>query len=186
MNKAARRSENKIINVIDEFDYSTQNESYNRQFRKWRREKENKFSFSFVSNKNESIFIDGKGFVSENAVSAEKETLSRIFYIVGNAMLIWLVTDTIIVKFIVQFFSIIGIDVHNNFFNTAIYGGSLEIVTVIAVMSLLKMSVTMLYMHKRFKVPLKVEFMRTMNHPSGLVTAISLALLVCTIINIPA
>ena len=73
MNKAAQHS-NKIINVIDEFDYSTQNESYNRQFKKWRREKENKFSFRFSSNKNESIFIDGKGFVSENAVSAEKET----------------------------------------------------------------------------------------------------------------
>lgn len=185
MNKAAQHS-NKIINVIDEFDYSTQNESYNEQFRKWRRKKENKFSFSFSSNKNESIFIDGKGFVSENAVSAEKKILSRIFCTVGNAMLIWLVTDTIILKFLIKFFSIIGINVHNNFFSTGIYGGSIEIVISIIIVSLIKMLVTMLYMHKQFRVPLKVEFMHTMNHPSGLVTAISLALVVCTIINIPS
>ncbi|HAE51782.1 MAG TPA: CAAX protease family protein [Ruminococcus sp.] len=185
MNKAAQHS-NKIINVIDEFDYSTQNESYNEQFRKWRRKKENKFSFSFSSNKNESVFIDGKGFVSENAVSAEKEILSRIFCTVGNAMLIWLVTDTIILKFLIKFFSIIGINVHNNFFSTGIYGGSIEIVISIIIVSLIKMLVTMLYMHKQFRVPLKVEFMHTMNHPSGLVTAISLALVVCTIINIPS
>ena len=185
MNKAAQHS-NKIINVIDEFDYSTQNESYNEQFRKWRRKKENKFSFSFSSNKNESVFIDGKGFVSENAVSAEKKILSRIFCTVGNAMLIWLVTDTIILKFLIKFFSIIGINVHNNFFSTGIYGGSIEIVISIIIVSLIKMLVTMLYMHKQFRVPLKVEFMHTMNHPSGLVTAISLALVVCTIINIPS
>ena len=185
MNKAAQHS-NKIINVIDEFDYSTQNESYNEQFRKWRRKKENKFSFSFSSNKNESVFIDGKGFVSENAVSAEKEILSRIFCTVGNAMLIWLVTDTIILKFLIKFFSIIGINVHNNFFSTGIYGGSIEIVISIIIVSLIKMLVTMLYMHKQFRVPLKVEFMHTMNHPSGLLTAISLALVVCTIINIPS
>ena len=185
MNKAAQHS-NKIINVIDEFDYSTQNESYNEQFRKWRRKKENKFSFSFSSNKNESVFIDGKGFVSENAVSAEKEILSRIFCTVGNAMLIWLVTDTIILKFLIKFFSIIGINVHNNFFSTGIYGGSIEIVISIIIVSLIKMLVTMLYMHKQFRVPLKVEFMHTMNHPSGLVTAISLVLVVCTVINIPS
>ncbi len=185
MNKAAQHS-NKIINVIDEFDYSTQNESYNEQFRKWRRKKENKFSFSFSSNKNESVFIDGKGFVSENAVSAEKKILSRIFCTVGNAMLIWLVTDTIILKFLIKFFSIIGINVHNNFFSTGIYGGSIEIVISIIIVSLIKMLVTMLYMHKQFRVPLKVEFMHTMNHPSGLVTAISLVLVVCTVINIPS
>jgi hypothetical protein len=185
LNKAAQHS-NKIINVIDEFDYSTQNESYNEQFRKWRRKKENKFSFSFSSNKNESVFIDGKGFVSENAVSAEKKILSRIFCTVGNAMLIWLVTDTIILKFLIKFFSIIGINVHNNFFSTGIYGGSIEIVISIIIVSLIKMLVTMLYMHKQFRVPLKVEFMHTMNHPSGLVTAISLVLVVCTVINIPS
>ena len=101
-------------------------------------------------------------------------------------MLIWLVTDTIILKFLIKFFSIIGINVHNNFFSTGIYGGSIEIVISIIIVSLIKMLVTMLYMHKQFRVPLKVEFMHTMNHPSGLVTAISLVLVVCTVINIPS
>ena len=153
MNKAAECSESKIINVIDEFDYSTQNDSYNGQFIKWRRKKENKFSFSFSSNKDESVFIDGKGFVSENAVSAEKRTLARIFNIIGNAMLIWLVTDTVIVKFLVKFLGIIGIDVNNNFFNNTIYGGSIEIVTVLIIVSLIRMIVTMFYLHESFKVP---------------------------------
>ncbi len=33
-----------IVDVIDEFDYSTQNESYNEKFRKWRKKKENPFA----------------------------------------------------------------------------------------------------------------------------------------------
>ena len=38
------------INVIEEFDYSTQSKLYSDHFKEWRKRKENPFSFSFEMN----------------------------------------------------------------------------------------------------------------------------------------
>ena len=46
-------NKNSIVNVIDEFDYSTQNDAYNEKFKKWRRNKDNHCAFNYSANKNE-------------------------------------------------------------------------------------------------------------------------------------
>ena len=43
-----------IINVVDQFDYSTQNDNYNAKFRAWRKNKENPYAFNFKLNRKES------------------------------------------------------------------------------------------------------------------------------------
>lgn len=185
MKNVTEKAEKNIINVIDEFDYSTQNETYNEKFREWRKKKDNIYSYSFEKNVRERVYIDGKGFVNDDAVKKERETLSNIFSVIGKAMLIWVVIDSIVGKLIIQFLSIIGVDVHNNFFSTAIYGGSMEIVLSIIAVTIIKLGVTAFYLHNSFKMPGKVEFMGHMNHPSGLFGAIALTLVVCTIVNLP-
>lgn len=174
-----------IIDVVSEFDYSTQNKKYSDNFRKWRRNKNNPFAFNFSANKNESIFIDGKGFIDNSPVVSEHETLSRIFYIIGIAMLLWVTFENIIGKIIIYTLDIIGVNIHSAFFSTSCYGGSIEIVTVMIVLSLIKIYVPTIYIHKKLKMPLKVEFMDTMNHPTELINAIAMSLIVCTITSIP-
>ncbi len=183
--KTASDYEKTIIDVVEEFDYSTQNESYNKKFRKWRKNKNNPYTFNFSTNKKERIFIDGKGFVSNSPAESEHETISRIFFIIGTAMLLWVTIDNIIGKMIIFFLDIIGVNVHTTFFSTSCYGGSIEIVTVLIVISLIKICMPAFYIHKRLKMPHKVEFMSTMNHPSELISAIALSLAVCTVTNIP-
>lgn len=174
-----------IIDVVSEFDYSTQNEKYNNNFRKWRKNKKNPYAFNFSVNKNESIFIDGKGFVDNSHTASEHKTISRIFYIIGLAMLMWVASENIIGKIIIYILDIIGINIHSAFFSTSCYGGSIEIVTVMIIISLIKIYVPALYIHKKLKMPLNVEFMSTMNHPSELINAIAMSLIVCTITSIP-
>lgn len=174
-----------IIDVVSEFDYSTQNKNYSDNFRKWRRNKNNPFAFNFSANKNERIFIDGKGFVDNSPAVSEHETISRIFYIIGIAMLIWVTFENIIGKIIIYALDIIGVNIHSAFFSTSCYGGSIEVVTVMIILSLLKIYAPALYMHHKLKMPLKVEFMGTMNHPSELIGAIAMSLIVCTVTSIP-
>lgn len=183
--KTASDYERTIIDVVEEFDYSTQNESYSKSFRKWRKNKNNPYTFNFSVNKKESIFIDGKGFVSNSPAASERETISRIFFIIGTAMLIWVTIDNIIGKMIIYFLDITGINIHTTFFSTACYGGSIEIVTALIAISLIKIYIPAFYIHKKLKMPFRVEFMSTMNHPSELIGAIALALAVCTVTNIP-
>lgn len=183
--KTASDYERTIIDVVEEFDYSTQNESYNKTFRKWRKNKNNPYTFNFSVNKKESVFIDGKGFVSNSPAESEHETISRIFFIIGTAMLLWVTIDNIIGKMIIYFLDIIGVNIHTTFFSTSYYGGSIEIVTTLIIISLIKICLPAFYIHNRLKMPFRVEFMSTMNHPSELIGAIALALAVCTVTNIP-
>ncbi|MDE5619350.1 MAG: CPBP family intramembrane metalloprotease [Ruminococcus sp.] len=183
--KTASNYEKTIIDVVEEFDYSTQNELYNKKFRKWRKNKNNPYAFNFTTNKKERIFIDGKGFVNNSPAESEHETISRIFFIIGTAMLLWVTIDNIIGKMIIYFLDIIGVNVHTTFFSTSCYGGSIEIVTALIVISLIKICLPAFYIHKKLKMPHKVEFMSTMNHPSELISAIALSLAVCTVTNIP-
>ncbi|MDE6665762.1 MAG: CPBP family intramembrane metalloprotease, partial [Ruminococcus sp.] len=102
-----------------------------------------------------------------------------------TAMLIWVTIDNIIGKMIIYFLDITGINIHTTFFSTACYGGSIEIVTALIAISLIKIYLPAFYIHKKLKMPFRVEFMSTMNHPSELIGAIALALAVCTVTNIP-
>ncbi len=178
-------TEKTIIDVVEEFDYSTQNEIYNRSFIKWRKNKNNPFAFNFSVNKKESIFIDGKGFVKNSPAVSECETISRIFFIIGSAMLMWITIENIIGKMIIYLLDVMGVNIHTTFFSTPCYGGSIEIVTTMIIITLLKIYIPALYIHRNMKMPFRVEFMSTMNHPAELISTIAMSLIVCTIISIP-
>lgn len=178
-------TEKNIIDVVEEFDYSTQNDSYNRKFRKWRKNKNNPFAFNFSANKKESIFIDGKGFVNDSPAVSERETISRIFFIIGSAMLMWITIDNIIGKTVIYFLDVMGVNIHTTFFSKPYYGGSIEIVTALIIITLLKIYVPALYIHRHMKMPFRVAFMSNMNHPSDLISSIAISLIICTVISIP-
>lgn len=173
------------IDVVGEFDYSTQNEKYSNDFRKWRKNKNNPFAFNFSLNKKESVFIEGKGFVNNSHAVSERETINKIFYIIGSAMLMWVAIENIIGKIIIYILDILKINIHATFFGTSYYGGSIEIVTVMIIISLMKIHIPAIYIHRKLKMPLNVEFMSTMNHPTELISAIAMSLIVCTITSIP-
>lgn len=174
-----------IIDVVDEFDYSTQNDNYNDSFIKWRKNKDNPFAFNFSANKNESLFIEGKGFINDSFMASEYEIINRIFFILGTAMLLWVAIDNIIGKIIIYILDIMEVDIHTKFFGMSYYGGSVQVVTVMIIITLIKIYVPVFYLHYKLKMPFKVEFMSTMNHPIELISSIAISLVICTVINIP-
>lgn len=174
-----------IINVIDEFDYSTQNDEYNEKFRSWRKRRDNIYAFKFEKNERESIYIDGRGFIDDSLEYVEKKTLSHIFYTLGIAMLMWVVFDDLVSKIIVSLMSFAGLNIHTNFSTSIIYGGCHEVALTLVVLEILKSVIPMLYLHFKFKVPFKAEIMGKMNNTSALLGAIFITFLVCVATSVP-
>lgn len=185
MSEYQDKNNSTVINVIDEFDYSTQNDSYNNKYRSWRRRNDNPFSFKFEGNRKESIFVDGKGFVANSAEDTEKSMLGKIFYTIGLALLMWIVVENIAGKIIVFLLGQFGVDIHNNFFSSSLYGGGTEIVIAIIAISSIQVLVPLLFLHFKFKLPARVEFMASMNSPTQLIAAIGASLVASTIICLP-
>lgn len=185
MSELAKRKKAGKISVIDDFDYSTQSESYNRDFIKWRRKKNNLFAYSYEVNTNESVYVDGRGFIVKSAVDAESEVLVRTFYILGLALIAYVVLDTLFRKVLIMALSYFGIDIHTSFFSDSLYGGSKEIVTVLMIVTLLKVLIPAAYLQKRFDLPRNVELMRSMHDPAGLVGAIAATFILCVATSLP-
>lgn len=185
MNELANSKKAGRFSVVDNYDYSTQSESYNRDFIKWRKKKDNLFAFGFEVNKDESVYVDGRGFVVKSASDAEIEVLVRVFYILGLALIAYVVLDTLFRKGLIILLSYLNIDIHANFFSDSLYGGSKEIVAVLIVTALLKVLIPAAYLQKRFGLPRNVEFMRSMHDPAGLVGAIAATFIVCVGSSLP-
>ena len=177
--------EREIIDVVEEYDYDTQYEQYNRYYKNWRKNKQNPFAFNFEMNRRESVYIEGKGFKVPSLYDAESECLGKIMHIVGIAMLIWIFVDNIIAKAAIQVFEHLGFDIHGNFFNDTPFGGSREIVIALIATSFMKIFIPTVYMKKMLKMPKEVRFMNVLNRPNDMVRAIGMALSVGTVTSLP-
>ena len=112
MNKSHRKNvEKDILNVVEDFDCSTQNEAYNQKFKEWRRRKDNPCAFSFEVNKKERVFNDSRGFEERSPETEEKRAISSIMYVIGVAMLIVIVMDTFVIRILAAIFSFFGLKV---------------------------------------------------------------------------
>ncbi|MBO4523311.1 MAG: CPBP family intramembrane metalloprotease [Ruminococcus sp.] len=184
--KVSDTSEDTVVDVVEQFDYSTQNEAYNESFVTWRRKIDNPYAFNFSRNRRESVFVEGKGFENKSFAIAEQDSISKIMNVTGIAMLIWIVVDNLVSRLAVAAFDLFGFDIHTSFFNKALYGGSTEITTTLILISVLKILLPAYYLRRKLRLPMRVEFMTTLNHASDMFGAIFMALSVSAITSIPS
>ena len=178
--------EREIIDVVEEYDYDTQYEQYNRYFKSWRKNKQNPFAFNFEMNKKESVYIESKGFKVPSLLDAESEVIGKIMHIVGTAMLIWIFIDSIISKVVVQILDHLGLDIHSTFFSKAFFGEDDSLlVTVLILTSFLKIVIPSIYLKKKLQMPKEVRFMNVLNRPPDLIRAIAMTLAVSTVTSLP-
>ncbi|MBO7473728.1 MAG: CPBP family intramembrane metalloprotease [Ruminococcus sp.] len=183
--KFSDTSDDAVIDVVEQFDYSTQNEAYNETFITWRRKIDNPYAFNFIRNRKESIFVEGKGFENKSFPVAEQESIGKIMNTAGIAMFLWIVIDNLLSRVAVAVFDFIGFDIHTSFVSTAISGGSTEIVTALILVSLFKLWVPAFYLRLKLKMPKRLELMTTLNHASEMFGAIFMGLAVSAITSLP-
>ncbi|WP_024861551.1 CPBP family intramembrane glutamic endopeptidase [Ruminococcus flavefaciens] len=178
-------SEKNIINVVEQFDYSTQDDSYNQSFIKWRKNKDNPYAFNFKMDRRESVFVEGKGFESKSLPTAERNCVIKIMNVAGIAMLIWIVIDNIIGKAVISLFDFLGFDIHSSFFSTGVYGGDVEIVTSLILIGLMKVLIPAWYVHKKLKMPSKAEYLTKLRHSPDMIDSLCMAMAASAVTSLP-
>ena len=178
-------SEKNIINVVEQFDYSTQDDGYNQSFIKWRKNKDNPYAFNFKMDRRESVFVDGKGFESKSLPTAERNCVIKIMNVAGIAMLMWVVIDNIIGKAVISLFSFLGFDIHTSFFSTGFYGGDVEIVTSLILIGLMKVMLPAWYVHKKLKMPVKAEYITKLRHSSDMIASLCISMAASAVTSLP-
>lgn len=184
--KLTDTSEKNIINVVEQFDYSTQDDRYNQSFIKWRKNKDNPYAFNFKMDRRESVFVEGKGFESRSLPTAERNCVIKIMNVAGIAMLMWIVIDNIIGKAVISLFDFLGFNIHASFFSTGVYGGDIEIVTYLILVGLMKIIIPGIYVHQKMKMPFKVEFMTKLKHSADMIGSLCLSLAASAVTSLPS
>lgn len=175
-----------IVDVVEQFDYSTQSESYNKEFVKWRRNKDNPYAYNFETNENESVFIDGEGFVRKSGIRTEADVCSKLIYLMGASAIVWIIIENVLDKLFVQLLDIIGFNIHVTFFNSAVYGGKTEVALVVVLTTMLKLIMPLLIVNRALKMPNSLKYPGRLNEPAELFGAISATMIVCVITGLPA
>lgn len=175
-----------VIDVIEEFDYSTQNEKYNKCFREWRKRKNNRYSFNFKKDQRERVYVDGRGFIEKSCKNAEIKTLTNIFHTLGYASLMWILFEDVISKLLIYLLEFLGMNIHTSFITKTISGGCREVASVVILTNTLKIILPTIYLNMKFNTPKKIACMSSMNNPSALIGSISAAFILSVVITLPS
>lgn len=186
MKNTKAKEEVEVTNAVNEFDYSTQSESYNKHFIAWRNKKNNPYAYNYAANKNESVFIDGKGFIDESASEAESNSLNKLLYLIGAAILSMIFIENVFDKVLVLVLDFLNVNVHTTFFNSVIYGGRFEVIIILIVITVLKLVVPLQITHARLKIPYKARYLTVLKDPLELIGAVAATLATSVVMGIPS
>lgn len=181
---SVKKHESDVINVIEDFDYTSQSEEYNESFKNWRLRKKNKYSFNYNHNEKEKVFVDGQGFVSSTAADAERDMLSRVFLLLGNILLGYVFIETVVEKLFIVLLDLIGFNISYSFFSGTIYGGKSEILFVKVLIGVLKYFIPITIMHLKFKMPNNVRYPSRKKSASEWAYALSVSMIISVISSI--
>jgi len=177
-NKKTVHVNDEITDAVNDFDYSTQSDEYNEQFIKWRRDRSNPYAYNSVINGKESVFVEGKGFVIDSAADYEMKVLNNVLFVIGAALMWGILIDTFFEKIVVQMLEMAGVNIHNAFYSMLIYGGRIEVIVVLIVITAAKYSVPLILLHTKLKMPKKVRCPKKINDPCEFIAAVAATMFV--------
>lgn len=183
--KPAESVQSELVNVVEDFDCSTQSDAYNKKFKEWRERKDNPYAFRFKANRREKVFNDSRGFEVRTQENEEKRIIGRIMYVLGIAVLMYIVIDTIIGKLLAALFGLLGFDIHLNVFSSAFYGDVSVVVGTILLVTSIELIVPVVYIQLKLKTPARVGFMSKLNSSAEILNSIGMTLITCTLVCLP-
>jgi nitrate reductase NapE component len=184
--KTISKTENKnIIDVVNDFDCSTQREEYNKKFKEWRRRKDNPYAFNFRENKKETVFNDSRGFEKRSQVQEEKYAIRKIMYVIGVAMIMYMAFEHIFGKLIAEVLHLAGASISVSMISNTLYGNTTEVVSLLMLVSVLKYAIPAVYIQCKLKTPSRVGFMLRVNNSAEIINSIGLTLIACTLVCLP-
>lgn len=170
-------AEEHIIDVVEDFVCPYQTEGYHTAFRKWRRKENNQYAFRFTKHPKESSFSERKAVVEETAPNVEKGVLNRLGYLIGCALVLYLVIENVVDKILVFIMDAMGMRVETLFWSSGIYGDEKNVFLAVMLINTLKYALPALILMLVLRLPMKVSLPLRISRPTELLFGISLTML---------
>ena len=175
---------NERIDVVEDFDYNSENAQYNRDYLHWRRHTKEPFVFRFSDNSREHVYVDGAPVNSMDAALAERAALMQLSTRLGAVLLIFLLSEilgsTLLIAAMRAFSIPISID-----FLTFSMNGSQWAVTGVRILSIvLKYSLPTVVLTRMCRIPQSVFAPAAIGAIPELIGGIGAAMIIAAIYSV--
>jgi hypothetical protein len=169
--------EEKIIDVVENFQCPNQTPAYRKAFQSWRRRPDNKYAFCFTKNPKETSFSDNHNAVSETPSQAEFAVLTRLGYLIGIALLIFLFAENVLGSILAYLLRAAGLRIETVLWDSSFYGDETLAFWFPVVIRFLKYFLPLLILRLALRLPFRVSVPIHIQQPRELVLGISAIML---------
>ncbi len=173
-------STERMIDVVEELAYPNQSEAYVESYRKWRRKPQNRYAFAFRKDSKEVAFSENKAILKDSPSAAEQKTLRQLGYLLGCALILYLVIENVMDKLIVFIMNSRGMDIEMLFLGSYLYGDEKYVFFVTTIVSILKYALPALMLQLVLRLPMRVSMPLKVRRPKELLLGICLTMLLST------
>ncbi|MBQ7958606.1 MAG: hypothetical protein IJ330_02705, partial [Oscillospiraceae bacterium] len=169
--------EENIIDAAKDYTCVAQTDSFNENYRKWR--KDSSFGFHFVKDTNLLVYIDGKGFVDDRPEKAEKKFLSRNMYIIGIALCVYFLLESLLPYLAAYIMNLLGYDISNDFVFGIMNATSTQYTAISAIVAFIKILIPTMILVLIRKTPLSLVFPLKVTNKEAAVISVPIVLMIC-------
>ncbi len=151
-------TEEKLLDVVEEFEIPNQSEAYQTSYRKWRRRKNNRYAFRFSKNPKEATFSENQAVVSDSPAQAENIALRTLGILFGWSLILYLFIENVVDKVVVLIAQYMGVHIEMVYWGESRYYGEDQVVFLFtAALQLLKILVPTLVILLALRMPLRIS-----------------------------
>ncbi|MBE6838962.1 MAG: CPBP family intramembrane metalloprotease [Ruminococcus sp.] len=174
-----KHDDDNIIDAIGSFECQFQSDEYIRDYRMWRKKKNNPYGFDFVEDTTVLAYMDGVGFINKKPDVEESKCLKKNMFVIGIAFCIYYIIET---------FGFMAVAMLTTFFgypNTAtLFTGystfSPEAAALIkSVIDILKFLIPIFVIKNTIKLPASVYFPRKIMNADAFKVSLPMTMISC-------
>lgn len=157
MERSAFMPSKQTVNSDDDrLNWRYQDKTYNEMFKAWRKQRKDTVGFYYVRKPNELTYLDGYGFVKDYPEAAERNALRRVMNLVGMTMIMLGALDVLYKYVLPDILASFGADIYFDRYTKIFYGNEWLILFIDTFFSIIKRLISLLYIYKKLKMPIKV------------------------------
>lgn len=169
--------EENIIDAAKDYTCAAQTDSFNENYRKWR--KESSFGFHFVKDTNLLVYIDGKGFVDDRPEKAEKKFLSRNMYIIGAALCVYFLLEALLPYLAAHIMNLLGYKISNDFVFGIMNATSVQYTSISSIIAFIKILIPTMILILIRKTPMSLVFPLKVTNKEAAGISVPIVLMIC-------
>ncbi len=141
----------------------------------WRRRPNNPFAFSGKRNQQLHTYVDGIGLTENSVEAGETSALKNLCFLVTGCALLYALIENVLIVPLMLLFNGLDIEISYSFHESIAYGNQYAVLTVKAIIGLLKLILPLIVLHKKLKMPKSAAIPTRITNVRAVVEAMCLA-----------